>query len=275
MQAEYRYEPKFPWERTELTDEEGKMSFLDHLEELRKRLIRGAIAIGIAFVICLAFSEYLFSFWAAPVIRLLPKDSSLVVTGLPDPFFVYLKVDFITAFFIALPFVLYQVWLFISPGLLEHERKLAVPFVFLATFLFFVGAAFAYFVVFPAAFKFFLGYSTPELKPMIAIREYVSLVMLLMLSFGLIFETPIIIVFLGLLGVVDSTFLKKGRRYFVVLAFIIGAILTPTPDVINQSLMAIPLLLFYETGIIALRFMEKKREREAQRQESELDSDEG
>jgi sec-independent protein translocase protein TatC len=261
-------------ERRKLTEDEGKMSFLDHLEELRKRLIRGVIAIAIAFVICLAFSEYLFSFWAAPVIRLLPKDSSLVFTGLPDPFFVYLKVDFITALFIALPFVLYQVWLFISPGLLEKERKLAVPFVFTATFLFYLGAAFAYFIVFPAAFNFFLGYSTPELKPMIAIREYISLVMLLMLSFGLVFETPIIIVFFGLIGVVDSAYLKKGRRYFVVLAFIIGAILTPTPDVINQSLMAIPLLLFYETGIIALRFMEKKREREAQLEETETDTTE-
>ena len=109
---------------------------------------------------------------------------------------------------------------------------------------------------------------------MIVIKEYVSLVMLLMLSFGLVFETPIIIVFLGLLGVVDSAFLKKGRRYFVVLAFIIGAILTPTPDVINQSLMAIPLLLFYETGIIALRFMEKRREREAQVEETETDTTE-
>lgn len=252
-----------------VSEAETRMSFFDHLEELRKRLIRGVIAIFVAFLVCLAFSEHLFSFWAAPVIKLLPKDSTLVFTGLPDPFFVYLKVDLVTAVFVALPVVLYQVWLFIAPGLLEKERKLAVPFVFAATLLFFLGAAFAYFIVFPAAFQFFLGYSTPELKPMIAIREYVSLVMLLMLSFGLVFETPIIIVFLGLLGVVDSAFLKKGRRYFVVIAFIIGAILTPTPDVINQSLMAIPMLLFYETGIFILRLMEKKREREAQAEETE------
>ncbi len=257
-----------------MSEEETRMSFLDHLEELRKRLIRSVIAIVIAFLVCLAFSEHLFSFWAAPVIKLLPKDSSLVFTGLPDPFFVYLKVDFVTAVFLALPFLLYQIWLFIAPGLLEKERKLAVPFVFAATLLFFLGAAFAYFIVFPAAFKFFLGYSTPELKPMIAIREYVSLVMLLMLSFGLVFETPIIIVFMGLLGIVDSAFLKKGRRYFVVLAFIIGAILTPTPDVINQSLMAVPLLFFYETGIFILSLMERKREREAKLEETENDKTE-
>jgi len=257
-----------------VSEEETRMSFLDHLEELRKRLIRSVIAIVIAFLVCLAFSEHLFSFWAAPVIKLLPRDSSLVFTGLPDPFFVYLKVDFVTAVFLALPFLLYQIWLFIAPGLLEKERKLAVPFVFAATFLFFLGATFAYFIVFPAAFKFFLGYSTPELKPMIAIREYVSLVMLLMLSFGLVFETPIIIVFMGLLGIVDSAFLKKGRRYFVVLAFIIGAILTPTPDVINQSLMAVPMLLFYETGIFILGLMERKREREAKVEETENDKTE-
>jgi sec-independent protein translocase protein TatC len=256
-----------------VSEDETRMSFFDHLEELRKRIIRGVIGIGVIFLVCLAFSETLFSFWAAPVIKLLPKDSSLVFTSLPDPFFVYLKVDFITALFVALPFILYQIWLFISPGLLEKERKLAVPFVFAATCLFFLGAAFAYFIVFPAAFKFFLGYSTAELKPMIAIREYVSLVMVLMLSFGLVFETPIIIVFLGLLGVVDSAFLKKGRRYFIVLAFIIGAILTPTPDVINQSLMAIPLLLFYETGIFILGIIEKRRRREAEADEVETEID--
>ncbi len=254
-----------------MSEDESRMSFLDHLEELRKRLIRSVIAIVLGFLVCVAFSEHLFSFWAAPVIKLLPKDSSLVFTGLPDPFFVYLKVDFVTAVFLALPLIMYQIWLFIAPGLLEKERKLAIPFVFSATALFFLGAIFAYFIVFPAAFKFFLGYSTPELKPMIAIREYVSLVMLLMLSFGLVFETPIIIVFMGLLGIVDSAFLKKGRRYFVVIAFIIGAILTPTPDVINQSLMAVPMLLFYETGIFILSLIEKKRAREAKLQETETD----
>ncbi|MGC8604242.1 MAG: twin-arginine translocase subunit TatC [Desulfomonilaceae bacterium] len=254
-----------------MSEDESRMSFLDHLEELRTRLIRSVIAIVVAFFACLAFSENLFSFWAAPIIRLLPKDSSLVFTSLPDPFFVYLKVDFVTAFFLVLPFILYQIWLFIAPGLLEKERKLAIPFVLAATFLFFLGATFAYLIVFPAAFKFFLGYSTPELKPMIAIKEYVSLVMMLMMSFGLIFETPIIIVFMGLLGIVDSAFLKKGRRYFVVLAFVIGAILTPSPDVVNQSLMAIPLLLFYETGILMLRVIEKKRERESNLKDTESD----
>ncbi|MGC9028924.1 MAG: twin-arginine translocase subunit TatC [Desulfomonilaceae bacterium] len=249
--------------------EEGRMSFLEHLEELRSRLIRAAIAIGIGFGVCIAFGERVFSIFAAPITKLLPKNSSLVFTSLPDPFFVYLKVAFITGIFLALPYVLYQVWLFVRPGLLEKEKKLAVPFIVVSTLLFYLGAVFAYFIVFPAAFQFFLSYETAELKPMISIKDYVSLVMLLMLAFGVIFETPIVIVVLGLLGIVDSSLLKKGRRYFIVLAFIIAAILTPTPDVINQTLMAIPLIIFYELGIYLLRVIEKKRERDEALREAE------
>jgi sec-independent protein translocase protein TatC len=249
--------------------EEGRMSFLEHLEELRSRLIRAAIAIGIGFGVCVAFGERVFSIFAAPITKLLPKNSSLVFTSLPDPFFVYLKVAFITGIFLALPYVLYQVWLFVRPGLLEKEKKLAVPFIVVSTLLFYLGAVFAYFIVFPAAFQFFLSYETAELKPMISIKDYVSLVMLLMLAFGVIFETPIVIVVLGLLGIVDSSLLKKGRRYFIVLAFIIAAILTPTPDVINQTLMAIPLIIFYELGIYLLRVIEKKRKRDEASTEAE------
>jgi len=238
------------------------MGFFDHLEELRQRLIRCVVAVLIGFGICIAFGERVFSLLAAPITRLLPKDTTLVFTGLPDPFFVYLKVAFICGVFLALPYCLYQMWLFIRPGLLERERELATPFVLVATALFYLGAAFAYFIVFPAAFKFFLGYQTPELKPMISIRDYVSLSMLLMLAFGAVFETPLVVVFLGLLGVVDSSLLKRGRRYFVVLAFIIAAILTPTPDMVNQIIMAVPMILFYEVGIQVLILFEKKRRRD-------------
>lgn len=245
-----------------MVDEEGKMSFLEHLEELRARLVRIVIAIVLGFAVCIAFGERVFSVLSAPITNLLPKDTTLVFTALPDPFFVYLKVAFIAGIFLALPYVLYQLWLFVYPGLLESERHLALPFIIVATLLFYVGALFAYFVVFPAAFKFFLGYQTPELRPMISIRDYVSLVMLLMLAFGVVFETPIVIVFLGLLGVFNSSQLKKGRRYFIVVAFIISAMLTPTPDVINQTLMAVPMMLFFEVGIQVLRLFEKRRKKE-------------
>jgi sec-independent protein translocase protein TatC len=247
--------------KSNVNDEEGRMSFLDHLSELRYRLVRAAIAIGIGFGVCVYFSERLFSLLAAPIIRLLPKDASMVFTALTDPFFVYLKLAFIAGLFLALPYVLYQIWLFVRPGLHAHERKLAAPFIIAATLLFYSGATFAYFLVFPAAFKFFISYMTPELKPMLSIKEYVSLVMLLMLAFGAIFETPIIILFLGLLGIFSSATLKKGRRYFIVLAFVIAAVLTPTPDVINQTLMAVPLMLFYEVGIQLLAVFEKRRKR--------------
>ena len=247
------------------------MSFLEHLEELRSRLIRAVIAIFAIFLVCLIFAERVFSLLAAPLTKLLPKDSSLVFTGLPDPFFMYLKISFIMGIFVSLPYVLYQLWQFVSPGLYEKERKMAVPFISLATLLFYTGALFAYFIVFPAAFAFFLSYTSPDLKAMISIREFVSLVMVLMLAFGVVFETPMVIVFLGLLGIVDSGQLKRGRRYFVVLAFVIGAILTPTPDVINQTLMAVPMLLLYEVGIWILVYLEKKRRREDESESAEED----
>lgn len=252
-----------------MTDEEARMGFLEHLEELRKRLIRGVIAFILASGVCVAFGERLFTVLSAPIVALLPKDSSLIFTSLPDPFFIYLKVSFIAGFFIAFPYILYELWQFIYPGLHKHEKRMAVPFIVTATSLFYIGGAFAYFLVFPAAFKFFLSYQTVDLKPMIAIREYVSLVTLLMLAFGAVFETPVVIVFLGLLGLFDSSLLKKGRRYFIVLAFVIAAILTPTPDVINQTLMAVPMLIFYEVGIWVLVLLERKRERELAKEASE------
>lgn len=255
-----------------MNDEEGRMSFFDHLGELRMRLIRACIGIVIGFGISLAFGETLFSILAAPIIPLLPKDASLVYTSLPSPVFLYFKVAFVAGAFLALPFVLYQVWLFVRPGLHGHERKLASPFIVAATLLFYAGGAFAYFIVFPAAFRFFVTFPPPELKPMIDIREYVSLVLILMMAFGAIFETPIVILFLGLLGIFSSSTLKKGRRYFVVLAFIIAAILTPTPDVINQTLMAVPLLIFYEVGIQLLALFERRRQKREEQEEAAEDS---
>lgn len=244
----------------ELSAEESRMSFLDHLEELRKRLMNGALCVMVVFGVCLWFSGDLFNLIAGPIKKYLPANSTLVFTSLPDPFFIYLKVALIAAMLISLPYILYELWRFIYPGLYLHERKAALPFVVFATLLFYLGAAFAYFLVFPAAFKFFLSYESPDLKPMLAIREYVNLVMLLMLAFGAVFETPVIIVFLGLLGLFSSDTLRNGRRYFVVLSFIIAAILTPTPDVLNQAIMALPMLLFYEVGIWILRAVEKRRE---------------
>jgi sec-independent protein translocase protein TatC len=251
------------------TDEETRMSFFDHLEELRRRLIRCVIAISLTSGACLIFGEELFKLLASPIVRLLPEGSALVFTSLPDPFFIYLKVAFISGFFFSIPYILYELWIFIRPGLFPRERKLALPFVIITASLFYIGGAFAYFIVFPAAFKFFLSYINPELKPMIAIREYVSLAMMLMLAFGAVFETPIVVVFLGLLGIFNSTQLRTGRRYFIVIAFVIGAIVSPTPDPFNQTLMAVPMLLLYELGIRFLIILEKKRQRDEELREAE------
>ncbi|MBI5570743.1 MAG: twin-arginine translocase subunit TatC [Desulfomonile tiedjei] len=238
------------------------MSFVDHLEELRSRLVKGVIAISIVFGVCLWYGEQLFHWVANPITQKLPEGHTLVYIDPTAPFFMYLKVAFFASIFVSMPYIIYQIWLFVKPGLYERERSLAIPFVVLATGLFYTGALFAYFLVLPAAFAFFLSWTTTELKPMIDIRAYVSLLIKLLLAFSAIFETPMIVVFLGLLGVFNSGQLKRGRRYFVVLAFIIGAILTPTPDPLNQTLMAGPMILLYEVGIQILVRLEKRRQRE-------------
>lgn len=248
-------------------ENDSRMSFFDHLEELRVRLVRGFTAILIGFVACIYFGDKLFEILASPLAKLLSGDNSLVFTGLADPFFMHLKVAFVAGIFVTIPYVLYQLWRFIAPGLHAQEARLALPFVVIATFLFYLGAVFAYFLVFPTVFQFFLSYQNPELKPMISIKDYVSLVMKLMLGFGAIFETPVIVVFLGLLGVINTDILRRGRRYFIVGAFIVAAILTP-PDVVSQIMMAVPLILLIELSIQVLAVIEKRRKkREAEEAE--------
>ncbi len=260
-------------EMNEENGQETRMSFLDHLEELRSRLLRATLAIIAAFGVCMFFGEDLFSTMASPILKILPKGTPIVFPRVQDPFFVYLKVAFVAGVFIVIPYVLYQLWAFIRPGLYPRERKLAAPFVILATFLFYIGASFAYFLVLPAAFRFFLSYSTTQLQPLINMREYVDLVMLLLLAFAGVFETPIFIVFLGLIGLFNSGQLRRGRRYFVVIAFVIGAILSPTPDPLNQTLMAVPMLLLYEVGIRFLAIIERKRAQDAEKEAQEDDQD--
>lgn len=245
------------------------MSFLDHMEELRKRLLWAALAIILGFFVCLAFAYYILNFAIEPLKALLPAGTTLVFTKLPDPFFVWVKVSIVAGILLVLPFVLYQIWKFIAPGLYKRERRMALPFVVIATALFYIGSAFAYFAVFPVVFGFFLGFQQTDLKPMIDIGPFISLIMKLMLAFGAIFELPIIIVFLGLLGVVDSAFLRKGRRYFIVLAFVVGAMLSP-PDVVSQILMAVPLLVLFEASIQVLSIIEKRRKAREEAEEQEL-----
>lgn len=229
-----------------------------------------AAAVIVGFGSCVYFAREIFDVLAEPLKTILPDGSSMIYIKPQEAFFVYLKVAFIAGLLLVLPYLIYQLWLFVAPGLLKKERKNALPSIVIATLLFYGGASFAYFVVFPAAFTFFITFPTPDLKPMISMAEYVSLALTLMLAFGSVFETPVVIIFLGLLGIVDSKMLKKGRRYFIVVAFILAAILTPTPDPLNQAFMAIPMLLFYEISLRVLSVIEKRKAREEERREREL-----
>jgi sec-independent protein translocase protein TatC len=234
-----------------------KMPFTSHLEELRSRLIRIFAAIGILFIICYFFKEKLFEVLTIPLVVSMPDNSTMIFTSLPEAFFTYLKVSFFAAIFLASPYILYQIWNFISPGLYDSEKKYVIPFVLFSTIFFVGGSLFAYFVVFPFGFKFFLAFGTDLIRPMLSIREYLSFSFRLLLAFGIIFELPILMFFLSRVGLVNSRTLITKRKYAILLVFIIAALFTP-PDVVTQVLMALPLMLLYEASVWVVKMGEKK-----------------
>jgi sec-independent protein translocase protein TatC len=234
-----------------------KMPFTSHLEELRSRLIRIFAAIGILFIVCYFFKEKLFEVLTIPLVVSMPDNSAMIFTSLPEAFFTYLKVSFFAAIFLASPYILYQIWNFISPGLYDSEKKYVFPFVFFSTIFFVGGSLFAYFVVFPFGFKFFLAFGTELIRPMLSIREYLSFSFRLLLAFGIIFELPILMFFLSRVGLVNSRTLITKRKYAILLVFVIAALFTP-PDVVTQVLMALPLMLLYEASVWVVKLGEKK-----------------
>jgi sec-independent protein translocase protein TatC len=242
-------------------DEDEKQPFLSHLEELRSRLIKSAIAIGAGFVLCYLFAEELFNILISPLKDRLPEGNGLIFTNLPEMFFVYLKTAFIAGILLATPVIFYQMWKFIAPGLYQNEKRYIIPFVLSSTVLFVGGALFGYFVVFPFGFRFFLGYATEYIKALPSVKEYFSFSSKLLLAFGVVFELPVVIFFLSRMGLVTVPFLKKNRKYALLVAFAFGAILTP-PDVVTQCMMAGPLVLLYEIGIIVAAIGSRKREPE-------------
>ncbi|MEW6326316.1 MAG: twin-arginine translocase subunit TatC [Thermodesulfobacteriota bacterium] len=235
-----------------------KLPLTAHLEELRRCLVISFMAIGIGFLFSYAFAQEIFDLLARPLYRLLPPRDVLIFTGYPEAFFLYLKLAFLAGVVEASPVILYQVWRFIEPGLYEHEKKMAIPFVLASTFFFVCGLLFAYFVVFPVAFKFFLGYNSEYLSAVPTIGEYFSFATRLLLAFGLVFEFPVVMCFLARMHVVTVSFLRRNRKYAILGIFILAALLTPTPDVVNQLLMAGPLLLLYELSILLIWLMERK-----------------
>ncbi len=240
-----------------MMDEDDKLPFTAHLEELRNRLIKSFIAVGIGFVACYGFKERLFDILVYPLITVMKPGEKLVFTGLPEAFFTYLKVSFLAGLILAAPVIIYQFWMFVAPGLYKKERMLLLPIVFLSTLFFVGGALFGYFIVFPWGFKFFLGFATETIRPLPSMKEYLSFSSKLLLAFGLAFELPIVITFMAKIGLVSVAFLKKNRKYALLLFFIGAAILTP-PDVVTQVMMALPLMFLYELSIIGARIFGKK-----------------
>ena len=234
-------------------NDETKQPFLSHLEELRRRLINSFIAVGIAFVGAYIFSEELYSFLMIPLTKELPEGQTLIFTNLPEMFFTYLKTAFIAGILIASPVIFYQAWKFIAPGLYQNEKRYVIPFVISSTILFIGGALFGYFIVFPFGFKFFLGFANENIRALPSVKEYFSFASKLLLAFGLVFELPVVMFFLSKMGLVTVPFLKKNRKYAILLSFIASAILTP-PDVVTQCMMAAPLVILYELGIFVARF---------------------
>jgi sec-independent protein translocase protein TatC len=238
--------------------DEKKLPLTAHLQELRKRLILSFIAVGVGFVLCYAFAESIFNILASPLIKVMPAGGSLIFTSVAEAFFTYMKVAFIAGLILTSPFILYQIWAFVAPGLYQKEKKYVVPFVLGGSLFFAMGVLFGYFIAIPIGFKFLLGYATDFIKPMPSMKEYLSFSIKFLLAFGLVFEFPVVLVLLARIGVIDAKMLARQRKYAILLIFIFAAAVTPSPDLISQILMALPLIGLYELSILLSKLFGKK-----------------
>jgi sec-independent protein translocase protein TatC len=237
-------------------DPEGRMSFMEHLGELRTRIVRALVAVLVGLVITLPFSEKIVDFLARPIKKM---GHTLIFTAPTEAFWVQMKVALIAGLFLASPGILWQVWRFVEPGLHTHEKKYAFPFILIGTLLFVGGGAFSLFVVTPSALNFLLSYARPGLTPMITLQNHVDFLLKFTVAFGAVFELPLIITILARMGVVNAKMLARNRKYAILGAFVVAAVLTPTPDIFNQTLMAGPLILLYEVGILSARVFGGRR----------------
>ncbi|HAT50281.1 MAG: twin-arginine translocase subunit TatC [Nitrospirae bacterium] len=235
---------------------DDKTPLLDHLIELRRRIANSVLSILVGFLICYAYADQVFAFLVAPLREVLGPDAKMIYTGLHEAFFTYMKVSFYAGLFLAMPVILSQIWLFVAPGLYQHEKKFFFPFLVLTPVLFFTGGALSYEFVFPLAFKFFLSFTTPSIEALPSLKEYLSLAMTMIFGFGLVFELPVVILLLIKIGAVSTASLVAKRKYFVIVAFVVGGVLTP-PDPISQIMLAIPILILYEISILFGRYLEK------------------
>ncbi|MCB1896385.1 MAG: twin-arginine translocase subunit TatC [Zoogloeaceae bacterium] len=237
-------------------------TFLSHLIELRSRLVRAVGTVLAVFALLSFWAGDIYDLLAQPMLQTLPAGTRMIATGVVTPFFVPIKVTLMVAFVVCLPMVLYQAWAFVAPGLYAHEKRLALPLVLGSTVLFLLGMAFCYFIVFGWVFKFIAEFAPESINLAPDIEEYLSFVMTMFLAFGLTFEVPVIVVLLTRIGVVDIEALKKGRPYVVVGAFVVAAVITP-PDVISQFMLALPMWLLYELGIVIARAVTPQQRRDA------------
>lgn len=231
-------------------------TFISHLVELRQRLMRSLIALGLVFLCLFYWANDLYDLLSAPLLSKLPAGGQMIATDVATPFLVPMKVAMMTAFLICLPYILWQFWVFVAPGLYKHEKKLAGPLVIVSTLLFACGMAFAYFAVFPTVFGFIVATAPKGVAVMTDINKYLDFVLGMFVAFGVTFEVPVLVVILVKVGVVSVQKLRDIRSYVIVGAFIIGAIFTP-PDVVSQIMLAVPLWLLYEVGIIAAAMIAK------------------
>jgi sec-independent protein translocase protein TatC len=236
-------------------------SFISHLIELRQRLVRAVSAVLVLFVVLFIWpgSAYIYDLLAAPLMHALPEGSRMIATGVITPFMVPVKVTALAAFMVALPYVLYQAWAFVAPGLYEHEKRLAAPLVIASTLLFLAGVAFCYFFVFGKVFTFIHNFAPKSITPAPDIEAYFSFVITMFIAFGVTFEIPIVVVVLVRMGLVSVEKLREARPYVIVGAFVVAAVVTP-PDVLSQFMLAVPMCLLYEAGLIAARFVAARPE---------------
>jgi len=227
---------------------------MSHLRELRRRLVWVAVVYFLGVVVVMNFSDVAFQFISEPVRAALPPGTPLVFFNAPDLFFIYLKIALLLSLFLTAPFTFYQFWAFVAPGLYRNEKRTFMAAFIASLLLLLLGASFAFFVVFPLIFKFFFGLATDSIQALPAVREYLTLVLKLLFSFGMVFQIPLVVLLLVRLGLVDLASLAAKRRYVAVWAFILAAILTP-PDIISQSLLALPMMVLYELGMLSARWL--------------------
>ncbi|MDW6002553.1 twin-arginine translocase subunit TatC [Vibrio mangrovi] len=236
---------------------EQTQPLISHLLELRDRLLRCVVAVIVVFICLVYFSNHIYEFISKPLVERLPEGATMIATDVASPFFTPLKLTLIVSVFVAVPFLLYQIWAFVAPGLYKHERRLVMPLMFSSSVLFYGGVAFAYFVVFPLIFGFFTAISLGGVSFATDISSYLDFVLALFLAFGIAFEVPVAIILLCWTGATTPATLREKRPYIVVAAFVVGMMLTP-PDIISQTLLAVPMCLLFEIGVFCARFYTKK-----------------